>query len=65
MSDRDTWTFIAIWIGISLIAIAVAAVVNVVIAIVTAPWFPVAMAAVAVVGASAVVAYMWERSQRW
>ena len=61
MSDKDVWTFIAIWVGIALVATAIAAVVNGIIAIVTAPWFPVLMATMGAIGASTVVVYVWSR----
>lgn len=64
MSDQDIWTFIAVCIGIALIAAAVVAAVNFVIAIITAPWFLPVMSAVAVVGASALVVFVWSRLQR-
>ena len=62
MRNQDPWSFIVFLIVVALIWAALAAVANTVFAIVTAPWFLPVMAAMAVVGIIALVAYLRSRS---
>ena len=62
MRGSDPWAFIGLMIVLALIWVALAVVVNAVIAIVTAAWFPYAMVSVAAAVVVGLIVYIRSRS---